>query len=230
MQAAVAGALLGRERLLDQLDPERPKLRHELHGRVHRPGLVRVDPDQRVGRLCANGANALEIGRPAHLDLECVVRRGRGCAPGRALDRVDRDGVAGRRWRRIEAENTPERLAAHLPEQVVERPVDGALRGHLAGDLADAAEDRPDRQRVVAEQRLDPAEEAPSRFRSTRRSGCRARPRRSRRGRRGGSRPAPPRELVSALREMTNGSEYSSSNTRQESSTRTSLSDAHALR
>ncbi len=143
-----------RQRLLDQLDAERLELGHELDRRVHRPGLVGVDPDQGVRRLGAHRADALEVGRAAHLDLEGVVgRRGRG-SPGGALDRVDRDRVAGRRRRRVEPEDAPERLAADLAEQVVQGAVDGALGGHLARDGADAGEDGRDRERVVAEQRL----------------------------------------------------------------------------
>ena len=72
MELGVAVAVGGGQRLLDQLDAERDELRHELARRLHRPRLVRVDADQRAGRLVAHDPHALEVAGAADLDLERV--------------------------------------------------------------------------------------------------------------------------------------------------------------
>ena len=53
---------------------------------------------------------------------------------------------------RCEPEQPPRRLAGELAAQVVERRVEGRLRGWLARELREPALDRLERERVVAEQ------------------------------------------------------------------------------
>ena len=105
------------------------------------------------GAVGADDAHPLEVARAAHLDLQGLVRRRAGRPVGGAVERVDRDRVARRRRRAVEPEDAPQRLGADLAEQVVERAVDRALGRHLARELRQAVEDRPGRERIVAEQR-----------------------------------------------------------------------------
>ena len=56
-------------------------------------------------------------------------------------------------------EQAPDGLAGELPAEVVERAVDRRLRRLLAGALGEARADLLERERVVAEQRLDLVEE-----------------------------------------------------------------------
>ena len=158
--------MVGVQGLLDQLHLEVDQLGRQLPGRLDRPGLVRVDADQRAGRFPANGVDTLQVVGAAHLDLErpevaCTTR-----PIGRPLHRVDADRVrGGRDRRRVESEHPPQGLAAQLAQQVVERPVDGALGRHLARQLADPAQHRLQRERILAQQLRRPLGERPAALR-----------------------------------------------------------------
>ncbi len=90
----------GRQRLLDQLDVERDQLRADVARELDRPRLVGVDADQRVRRLAADDAHALQVVGTAHLDLQGVVAGGPPGPVGRPLHRVDADRVRRGRDRR----------------------------------------------------------------------------------------------------------------------------------
>ena len=141
---------------------------------------------ERVGRLAADGAHPLEVVRAADLDLERVVAGRPPGAVGGALDGVDA------RWCSWSAGGVGSRPRMRysgwpqiLPSEIVQGAVDRALGRHVAGDLRQPLEDRVDGQRIVAEQRLDAAQELERARRSTRRNARRAPPRRSRPARRG---------------------------------------------
>src|SRR5215211_7440656 len=71
----------------------------------------------------------------------------------RAVDRVDRDRVGGRRSLGRQAEQAPDRHAEALADPVVERRVEGGLAGGLAINVLEPLLDRLERERVVAHER-----------------------------------------------------------------------------
>ena len=97
---------VGRERLLDKLDPERLELGQQPSRLVGLPAGVRVDPDRaRVDRT--NRPQRLEVGRRADLDLERREWMGRRSASGPfghygGLVDADREVRRGDRRRRRE--------------------------------------------------------------------------------------------------------------------------------
>ena len=141
----------GGQRLLDQLDVERDQLGADVAGELDRPGLVGVDPDQRVRRFAANGPHPLQVVRAADLDLQRVVA-GRPPGPvGRPLHRVDADRV-GRGRDRLPVE--PEIRHSGWPHSFLIRPK-SAERSRTAAispaKLADPAEHRRHRERILAQ-------------------------------------------------------------------------------
>ena len=181
--------VLGRERLLDELDVEPLEQRQELARGLERPALVGVDPEGQVARA-ADRLEPRDVARPAELDLEPAVARGDGLVDALLgpLDAVDPDREARLGRPLAQAEELPGRLAARACRRGRgarrrARPSRPSRRG-AGGGGPRCPRARTGRRRAAA--RPGRGRRRPSR--RSRRSGRSASPRRSRRVRRGGSR------------------------------------------
>ena len=122
-------------------------------GVVARPAGVGVDPDRAAEDL-ADGAQRLEVLRPAALDLERREVGGPGGSLGDDRRLVDADGEVGRRDVGRQADQLVDRDAEDLAGEVVEGDVERALGRAIPADVgrprrADACELPPAASRVV---------------------------------------------------------------------------------
>ena len=132
--------VVGHERLLEELHTAIGEHRNHLLCATHAPTSVGVHADRLVGRLADRAQDFLVV-IGAELHLENGIRFGFAHLGAHLLGRVEANGERReRRFFRIESPETPQRLAQHFPDEIVQRRGEcGASGPVLRNDLRPAS-------------------------------------------------------------------------------------------